>query len=108
MKRGKGISPASPEQREKVRDRRCLVCGQYPVDPAHVVPRAFTGDDPRAVIALCRLHHRAYDDGNLDLLRELEPYYREELAFAVEKAGLITTLQITTGERWAPVSEMAA
>jgi len=38
---------------------------------------------------LCRLHHRAYDTGRLELLPHLEPAWRAEIAHAVEPLGLI-------------------
>lgn len=57
-------------------------------------------DDPRAVIPLCRPHHRAYDLGTLDVLPDLEPRFRQELAFAVERVGLLTTLRRVTNSRW--------
>jgi hypothetical protein len=60
-------------------------------------------EDARAVVELCRRCHRLYDDGKLDLLVWLEPYRLEELAFAVERVGLIATLERVTNERWKPV-----
>jgi hypothetical protein len=101
----KPISPASPAQREKVKGAPCVVCGNYEVDPAHLIDRSLLTegqDDPRAVIALCRIHHREYDDGLISVLEHLEPRHREELAFAVERFGLISTLNRVTGLRWEP------
>jgi hypothetical protein len=102
----KAISPASPAQREKVKGAPCVVCGNYEaVDPAHLIDRSLLTegqDDPRAVISLCRTHHREYDDGLISVLEHLEPRHREELAFAVERFGLISTLNRVTGLRWEP------
>ena len=104
--RRRPVSPASPAQRSKVRDLACLVCGGTPVHPAHVIDRSMGGDDhPDAVVPLCFLHHRLYDDGKLSLLEHLEPYYRDELAHAVRLVGLIAALQRITNERWAPAKE---
>lgn len=90
--------------RAKVRDQACLNCAHRPVDPAHLIDRSLADDhgDPRAVIALCRLCHDRYDAHELDLLPLLEPRLRVELAFAVERFGLLRTLERVTGVRWAP------
>jgi hypothetical protein len=103
--RRRPISEASPEQRAAVANRACVVCRVSPCDPAHLIPKGLCADgdgDPLAVVPLCRGadgHHRAYDDGDLDLLPFLEPHFRTELAFAVERFGLISTLRRVTNER---------
>ena len=116
MKR-KAISPASPEQRAATRDRACLVCRGHAghCHPAHLIDRSLTTvgqDDPRAVIPLCPEHHRLYDDpigtGGIDLLPFLEPHYRAELAYAVERVGLLTTLRRVTNDRSAGADARAA
>jgi hypothetical protein len=56
---------------------------------------------------LCREHHRAYDEERLSILEFLEPRFREELAYAVENFGLLTTLQRVTNSRWVPEKEAA-
>lgn len=74
-----------------------------PIDPAHLVPKGRCSDrqdDVRAVIPICRTHHRLYDSGELDL----SPYtsrFREELAFAVLRFDLFPTLRRVTNARWA-------
>jgi 5-methylcytosine-specific restriction endonuclease McrA len=92
---------ASPAQRARVGNRRCLVCrATAQIDPAHVIPRSLGGcDEPDCVIALCRSCHRAYDGGTLDLLRHLEPHRRVELAHAVWHVGLLGALRRITGQR---------
>ena len=110
VKRGP-VSEASAPQRAAVRDRGCVVCGRRPVDPAHLVPRGLADDDggdPRAIVPLCREHHRAYDEGRLSLLEHLEPDCRQQLAYAVERHGLIRTLHRVTNQRWAPATKEAA
>jgi hypothetical protein len=103
------FTPASRPQRAKVRFAACVVCASTPVDPAHLIDRSMgAGDEPEAVIPLCRLCHRAYDDGRLSVLEHLEPNYRDELAHAVHLVGLIAALQRITNERWAPEQEEAA
>jgi len=104
-----GYRGASEAQRAKVRGERCLVCGQRPVDPAHLVARARGGcDQPECVVALCRSHHRAFDRGTLDLLPRLEPDHRCELAHAVGHLGLVGALRRVTGRRWRADERAAA
>lgn len=74
------ISPASPAQRKKVRDLPCVVTGEtnetstWPIDPAHLCPRAKGGcDSERCVIPLRRDLHDLFDQGKLDLLSYLLP-----------------------------------
>lgn len=104
----KPISAASSAQRKAVKDRACLVCAAQPCDPAHVLPRGVLTagqDDERAVIPLCRLHHSLFEEGKLDALPFLEPHWRDVLAFAVERYGLLRTLEQVTGLRWTPVPQ---
>jgi len=99
------VSPASDAQRAKVAGRACLVCGQGPVDAAHLVPRSLGGcDEEECVVALCRGCHRAYDRGALDLLPHLEPGRRAELAHALSHLALVALLQRVSGVRWAPAA----
>lgn len=78
----RAISPASDPQREKVRDRVCVYCGERPCDPAHLVPRSLGGcDHVDCVISLCRIHHDAFDRGALDIEAVLAlPDFRDERA----------------------------
>ena len=97
----RALAPASAGQRAKVAGRPCLVCAlRVAVDPAHLVPRGLGGcDEPDCVVALCRVHHRAYDRGELDLLPYLEPTARREAAHAVLHLGLIGALRRLSGRR---------
>jgi hypothetical protein len=108
-KRRKPVSPASPEQRAKVKvEASCVVCGSDHVHPAHLIDRSLGGDDdPRAVVALCPAHHREYDDDFLSLVEYLEPYYREEVAYAVMTVGIVRALERLTNQRWAPIERAA-
>ncbi|HEX4306496.1 MAG TPA: HNH endonuclease [Solirubrobacterales bacterium] len=75
---------ASPAQRRKVAELRCLVCGRTPVDPAHLVPRRLGGcDSPECVVALCRTHHRMFDTGGLALAPYLGPELEGEIRHAL-------------------------
>jgi hypothetical protein len=95
------IAPASDAQRAKVAGERCFVCGGRPVDPAHLVPRSLGGcDHTDCVVPLCRVHHRMYDRGELDLLPHLEPGLRAELAHGLGHVGLLALLRHVTGARW--------
>jgi predicted restriction endonuclease len=89
------MAPASPAQRAKVAGQRCVVCGAATrIDPAHLVPRALGGcDDADCVVALCRTHHRAYDQVGLGLVAFLEPDWRAEVAHAVLHLGLAGALR---------------
>lgn len=101
--RARPVSEASPAQRAKCRDAACVVCRRPgPSDPAHLIDRGLLTagqDDPLAVIPLCRQHHDAYDAEQLDLLPYLEPHRRDELAFAVQRYGLVATLRRVTNDR---------
>lgn len=104
LRRGRGMAVTSG-QRAKVRGLPCIVCAGEPVDPAHLLSRSVCPegrDDVRAVVPLCRRCHRLYDTGRLSLLEHLEPHWRTELAFAVERFGLISTLEYVTRQQWAP------
>ena len=84
----------------KVAGSACLVCGAQAVDTAHLVSRSRGACDAAAcVVALCRRHPRAYDPGELDLLRYLEPNWRMEIGHAVEHLGLIGALRGLMGSR---------
>lgn len=101
--RRSAVSPASDAQRAKVAGRACLVCGGRPVDPAHLVPRSLGGCDlPECVVPLDRRCRRAYDRGEFDLLPQLEPRYRAELAHGLQHVGLLLLLRRVTGMRWEP------
>jgi hypothetical protein len=67
------------------------------------VPRSLGGcDDPDCCVPLCRSCHRRYDRGELDLLAQLEPRYRAELAHALAHLPLLSLLRLVTGTRWRP------
>lgn len=97
---------ASPAQRAKVKGQRCVVCGVdsaiVAIDPMHVCSRAQGGcDDPMCVVPGCRVCHRRYDGGELDLLPYLEPRHRAELGHALQHLGLIGLYRRVTNERLA-------
>lgn len=91
-------------QRAAVTGRRCIVCGtDHRIDPAQLIPPSLGGcGDPSCCVPLCRLHHRAYAWGELDLLPYLEPAWRGQLAHAVGHVGLIAALRHISGWRKAP------
>ena len=91
---------ASDAQRAAVAGRPCIVCGaESRVDPAHLISRSLGGcGEPACCIPLCRVHHRAYDCGELDLLPYLEPAWRAQLAHAVGHVGLIGALRRISGK----------
>jgi hypothetical protein len=104
---GRGFA-ASSDQREKVARQVCAVlgCQAEHCDPAHLAPRAMGRgcDDADCVIALCRLHHEAFDRGDLDLLPHLAGRgFNRELAHAQwhydDPLSLLIRL---SGHRWTP------
>lgn len=107
QKRARSISPASPEQRAEAASGGCVVCNAAGCHSAHLIDRSLAADpegDPRAIVRLCARHHREYDEGTLSLLEHLEPGGRASLAYAVERFGLLRTLQRITNARWTPVA----
>lgn len=90
---------ATDSQRAAVAGRSCIVCAAtHRIDPAHLIPRSLGGcGDALCVVALCRRCHRAYDQGQLDLLPYLEPAWRVQLAHAVGHVGLIGALRRVSG-----------
>lgn len=107
----RAISPASSEQRAKIK-RACIVTGDTTgCDPAHLWPRGMGGcDDPLCVVPLRRDVHEAYDRHQVDLLPHLLAHgMHAEIAHAVEHArgDLVAVLERLTGERWRPVASAA-
>lgn len=103
--RAKTFTPASPAQRLKVAHAACIVCCTTPCDPAHLTPRSFRGCDHEAcVIPLCREHHRAFDDGRLDLLPWLSGRcFEAELAHMQgHYADPLSVIFRLSGMRWVP------
>lgn len=99
------FTAASAKQREKVRWQVCAVCGIDGCDPAHLCPRSFRGcDNEDCVIALCREHHRALDDGRIDLLPFLSGQgFERELAHMQGHYGdPLSVLYRLSGVRWVP------
>jgi hypothetical protein len=92
---------ATERQRAAVAGQVCIVCGSDRlIDAAHLIPRSLGGcGDTLCVVPLCRVHHRAYDRGELDLLPYLEPAWRSQLAHAVGHVGLIGALPRISGQR---------
>lgn len=92
------VGRATAQQRSKVQaEPGCRFCRRTPVDPAHVVSRARGGcDEPECVIALCREHHRQYDEGWLDVLPLLS---KAEQAHAVGHVGIVAAYHHTTHQR---------
>ena len=104
------ISPASPAQRDKIKNATCLVTGDREhLTPAHVIDRSLGGCDSETCVVPLRADvHRAYDERRLDLLPYLEAHgLRAELAHAVEHVGLLSALCRITNCDWVPVEKVA-
>lgn len=109
--RPRAISEASAAQRRKVHLQACAVCGAIGCDPAHLTPRSFRGcDHADCVIALCRRHHREFDDGHLDLLPHLSGHgYHAELAhMQAHYDDPLSVVFRLSGMHWAPEREERA
>jgi hypothetical protein len=112
QKRPRAISPASPEQRAKIRGLgKSIVSGATTgLQPAHLTARGRGGcDSPLCTVPLTAAEHRAFDDGQLDILGALQRdgLHVEELCHALRHydGNLPALLQRLTGVRWAPVRE---
>jgi hypothetical protein len=94
------ISPASKAQRAKVKGARCVHCKLPARDPMHLCPRSRGGcDDPLCVVPGCRRCHRLFDEGKLDLMRDLVRGFRAELAHAQLHMSPIALVERLTGCR---------
>lgn len=113
LKRGRGprrkspLGHCTPEQKERVTEQVCVVCGKHfnACQPAHVVPRGHpkmspvAADDVRAVVPLCPEDHRLFDGGEIDLTLHLEPAWRDSQEWAAGAVGLASALRSITGDR---------
>jgi len=75
-RRRRARSEAFAKRVKEIYDRRCAVCeakrksptGGFEAEAAHIYPRSANGrDDVRNGLALCKLHHWAFDSGWLGL-----------------------------------------
>ncbi|MFC4359752.1 HNH endonuclease [Halobium salinum] len=87
-----------PKRVKRAYDHRCAVCGKKRLTPdgrpeveaAHIYPKWKNGaDDPRNGIALCRLHHWAFDEGWFTLTDDLK--VRIESRTTVDPPEAVTT-----------------
>jgi hypothetical protein len=108
--RSRAISPASPEQKAKVkRIGFCIVTGDMEgLTPAHLWPRGMGGcDHEDCIVPLHYEEHRLFDEHKLDLLPHLLAHHCwVELAHMVEAHHVdpIHMVERLTGERWAPIT----
>jgi hypothetical protein len=92
-------------QKARVAEQVCVVCGEYwnECQPAHVVPRGHpkmsdvAADDVRAVVPLCWVDHKLFDEGKIDLSLHLEPAWRDSQAWAAGAVGLASAWRSITG-----------
>jgi hypothetical protein len=106
------ISPASIEQREKIKGRACVNCAQGPCDPAHLVPRGLGGcDHPDCVLPLCRNCHDRLDGRAPRSGLDLSPVLALR-DFAAERSHMAShwsfpvCLERLSGERWMSVERV--
>jgi hypothetical protein len=104
LKRG-SCGRTTDAQKERVAGGACVVCRGYAGEchPAHVVPRSHpkmteaAANDVRAVVPLCFVDHRLFDEGQIDLLSYLEPGWRDSQEWAAGAVGLATAMRSITG-----------
>ncbi len=102
----KAVAVASREQAAKRSAGVSIVSGaSHGLDAAHLCSRALGGcDHPDCTIPLTREEHRAFDAGELDLLRYLVPHHVDEIAHALHhyRGDLVALLERLTGTKWHP------
>lgn len=102
-----GFTPASADQRAKVKGEVSITGEPGPCDPAHLTPRKHGGcDDPLCTVPLTRAEHRAFDDGKLDILPYLIAGQRwEEIGHmtSAHRMDPFAVIHRLTGQRIAPV-----
>jgi hypothetical protein len=128
QKRRKGVSPASREQRDKIKGfDRCAFCGRersewLTLDPAHLCARGNGGcSDALCVVPACRGFdgsgcHRSLDEGGIpDAWQLLRPYHDErrwlpEIQHALDHydGDVFGLLHRLTGLRFVPDERKAA
>lgn len=95
------FTPASPVQREKIRDEQCIVCGEPATDPMHLAPRSHGGcEHQHCVLPGCRSCHRAFDDGDLDLTPFVHGRRIELAHMQTHYDTPIALLQRLSGRKW--------
>lgn len=65
--------------------QHCFFCGRPATDPMHIIPQSYSialQDDPRNIIAGCRLDHILFDDN----LMECNNMYPDKVAALIEIA----------------------
>ena len=67
------------EYKAHIKSLSCLVCGCWPVDPAHVLKTRAAGGGPEGMAPLCREHHIAFESIGED---------RFELLLRISKADI--------------------
>ncbi|RKQ90838.1 hypothetical protein C8N24_0653 [Solirubrobacter pauli] len=72
--------------------------------PAHLARHDVRCEHPDCVVPMCVMHQRAFEAGHLDLLRYLEPRWRQEIAHTVMHVGLITAYRRLTAGRFPSVA----
>ena len=91
------ISPASPNQKAKIKGQPCVVCGKPATTPMHLWSRGKGGcDDPLCVLPACWHCHRAYDTGKLELLPHIVKHHRAEIAHAQLHTDPVSLLERLT------------
>jgi hypothetical protein len=61
----------------------CLICGRWPVDPAHVIKRSRGSDDRKNLVPLCREHHTE-QEGKTKAFQDRHGVNLAEVALALD------------------------
>jgi hypothetical protein len=55
-----------PAYQKWIKTLPCLICGSWPVDPAHVIKRSRGAPDRANIVPLCRTHHSSQEGRNAE------------------------------------------
>ncbi len=96
-----------PEETLAKKEQTCVVCGEWPVELAHVTGRIHDRPrkagsqtvyvEPESVVPLCPPHHKEYDAHQLDLVQHLET--PEQIRAVQDLGGLVSALR-RTAPKW--------
>ena len=82
------MNPLPAAVEKIVREGQCRICTSAAIETAHLVPRgrgAPRYDQPDICIPLCKRHHTAFDDHELDVLPYID---RDEEVATVRLLGI--------------------
>ena len=106
----KSISPASAEQRAKVKDALSIISGAGQCDPTHLWDRRLGGcDDALCVVPATRFEHREFEEKRLDILPALVAGgFFAEMGHVIAEHQVSPTVLVErlTGQRYGPLEPL--